>query len=466
MNASLKLIADLRDEVEAIRGTKTLPVCITAPDSNEIHVFTLNGKKWIHSVEEEKLEVCLHAEIPSTLIPVFIGKARHRGAYGGRGSGKTRTFALMTAIRGYMFAEAKQSGVILCSRELLNSLEESSLEEVKQAIKSNQVLSDYYDVGEKYVRTRNRRISYVFSGLKSNLDSIKSKARILINWTDEGDSVSEYAWRKLLPTIREAGSENWITWNPEKDGSPTDIRFRKNTPENAIVVEINHTQNPWFTEELENQRLEDQSTMDDDTYRWIWEGDYLRKSEALVLSGKYRSAPFEPGKDWNGPYFGIDFGFAQDPTTGVKCWVYDRCLYIEYDGGKVGLELDDTAEFLMSKCPGIEKHTSRADSARPESISHLKRKGLPRIEGVKKWQGSVEDGITHLRSYREIIIHPRCKETLNEARSYSYKVDRLTGDILPVIVDDHNHYIDAIRYAVNPLIQSAGELPEVPFKLF
>lgn len=465
MNAALKQIAELKEEVEALKGTKTLPVCITSPDSDDVHVFTLDNKKWIHEVAE-KPEVCLHIQIPAALVPVFTDKVRHRGAYGGRGSGKTRSFALMTAVRGYMLAEAKQRGVILCSRELLNSLDESSLEEVKQAIASNDVLSDYYDVGEKYVRTRNRRISYVFAGLKSNLDSIKSKARILINWTDEGDSVSEYAWRKLLPTIRESGSENWVTWNPEKDGSPTDLRFRKNTPDNAVVVEINYQQNPWFTEELENQRREDQSRMDDDTYRWIWEGEYLKRSEAQVLGGKYRSATFEPGKDWDGPYFGIDFGFAQDPTTGVKCWVHNSVLYVEHEGGQVELELDDTADFLKHKCPGIEKYVSRADSARPESISHLKRKGLPRIEGVKKWQGSVEDGVSHLRSYKEIIIHPRCKGTLNEARNYSYKVDRLTGEVQPTIVDDHNHYIDAIRYAINPLIQKAIEIPDVSFKLF
>lgn len=466
MNSVLKQVREIREEVEAQKGCKTLPVCITAPDSDQIHVFTINNKKWVHGLEGSIPASCLHIEIPAALIPVFIGKARHRGAYGGRGSGKTRSFALMTAVRGYMLAESKKRGVILCSRELLNSLDESSLEEVKQAIKSNSILTDYYDVGEKYVRTKNRRISYVFAGLKSNLDSIKSKARILINWTDEGDSVSEYAWRKLLPTVRESGSENWITWNPEKNGSPTDLRFRKNTPKNAIVVEINHQQNPWFTEELEVQRREDRDSMDDEVYRWIWEGEYLEKSDAQVLHGKFKSYEFEPGKDWDGPYYGIDFGFAQDPTTGVKCWVYDSCLYVEHEGGQVELELDDTAEFLMGKCPGIENHTSRADSARPESISHLKRKGMPRIEGVKKWQGSVEDGITHLRSYREIRIHPRCKETLNEARNYSYKVDKLTGDVLPIIIDDHNHYIDAIRYALNPLIQRKGELPDVPFTLF
>jgi len=98
----------------------------------------------------------------------------------------------------------------------------------------------------------------------------------------------------------------------------------------------------------------------------------------------------------------------------------------------------------------------RADSARPESISYLRRNGLPRIEGVKKWAGSVEDGIEFLKSFERIIIHPDCEETAREFRHYSYKVDKNSGDIQPVIVDDFNHYIDAIRYALVPLMKQRG----------
>ncbi|MDG6319608.1 phage terminase large subunit, partial [Glaesserella parasuis] len=95
----------------------------------------------------------------------------------------------------------------------------SSLEEIKQAIQSEPWLANFFDVGEKYVRTKCGRISYIFTGLRHNLDSIKSKARILLAWIDEAESVSEMAWRKLLPTVRESGSEIWLTWNPEKKGS-------------------------------------------------------------------------------------------------------------------------------------------------------------------------------------------------------------------------------------------------------
>jgi phage terminase large subunit len=75
------------------------------------------------------------------------------------------------------------------------------------------------------------------------------------------------------------------------------------------------------------------------------------------------------------------------------------------------------------------------------------------MEGVKKGAGSVEDGIAHLKSYEEIVIHPRCSDILTEFRLYSYAVDRHSGDVLPKIVDAHNHSIDALRYAVEPIMR-------------
>ncbi|MCG9943681.1 PBSX family phage terminase large subunit [Providencia rettgeri] len=391
-------------------------------------------------------------EIPPKLIPAFEGNYRYRCSHGGRGSAKTRTFALMTAIRGYMAAMNGQSGVILCAREYMNSLEESSMEEVKQAIRSVPWLNDFYELGEKYIRTKCRSVSYVFAGLRHNLDSIKSKARILIAWVDEAESVSEIAWTKLAPTVREAGSEIWVTWNPERDGSATDKRFRKNPPDNAVVVEMNYDDNPWFPSVLEDERLNDQARLDDATYAWIWEGAYLENSDKQVLANKYvvQSFPDDLWQKADRLLFGADFGFAKDPNTLLRQFILNDCLYIEYEAYGVGVELDHMPEFY-DKIPEARKWPIKADSARPETISYLKRQGF-NISAAKKWQGSVEDGITHLRGFKQIIIHPRCKETAKEARLYSYKTDRITGEVLPVILDENNHCWDAVRYGLDGYI--------------
>lgn len=219
--------------------------------------------------------------IPPKLIPVFAGEADARGAWGGRGSAKTRTFAKMTAVRAYVWAEAGREGIILCGRQYMNSLEDSSLAEIKAAIKSEPWLDSYFEIGDKYIRTKNRRIHYVFSGLDQNIDSIKSKAKILLCWVDEAEPVSEEAWKTLIPTLREEDSELWVTWNPKRKGSATDLRFRKAKDPRIKVAEINWRDNPKFPEILNRVRLRDAEERPDD-YGHIWEGEY-----ETVVQGAY-----------------------------------------------------------------------------------------------------------------------------------------------------------------------------------
>lgn len=395
-------------------------------------------------------------QIPPKLIPVFSGDARIRGAYGGRGSGKSYSFAKMTAVFGYIRGMAGQDGRILCAREFMNSLEDSAFVDVSKAIRSEPFLDAYYDIGEKFIRSRDGRIKYIFAGLSRNLDSIKSKADVLIAWVDEAEGVSESAWRKLMPTVRESGSEVWVTWNPESPESPTHMRFRDTTPARAKIIELNWRDNPWWTYELEGERLDELSRRPD-TYEHTYEGAFLTLTDAQIFGGKFDIAEFDPAPDWNGPYFGMDFGFSQDPTVATEWWVHAGKLYCRREAGRVKLELDDTAGYFTPRIPNIAMHAIRADSARPESISYLKRHGLPRITGVKKWPGSVEDGIAHMKSYDRIIIHPDCPQTAREFRLYSYKVDRLSGDVLTSIQDANNHYIDSARYAIAPLIKQRGQ---------
>lgn len=389
-------------------------------------------------------------ELPPKLVPVFTpprGELRYRGAKGGRGSGKSFSFAKMAAVWGY--AEKLR---ILCVRELQSSIKESFHAELKNAIASEPWLERSYDVGVDYIRGHNGT-EFIFKGLRHNMGAVKSLAQIDLCILEEAEDIAEASWEVLEPTIRADKSEIWVIWNPQLRGSPVDKRFIQHTPPRSAIVEMNYNDNPWFTKELEEQRLHAREIMDDAKYRWIWEGAYYELSDSQIFRGKYKIAEFEPHpKLWDGPYYGLDFGFAQDPTAAVKCWIFDKTLYIEYDAGKTGLELDDTSDYIKERVPGIEQGVVRADSARPESISYLKRHGLPYIEGVDKGKGSVEDGIEHIKSYEKVVIHPRCKNTIEEFRLYSYKTDRLSGDIQRVPVDAYNHYIDALRYALRPLM--------------
>ena len=222
--------------------------------------------------------------LPNKLIPVFTGDADVRGAYGGRGSGKTRTFAKMTAVRGYMWSMAGREGIILCGRQYMNSLDDSSLEEIKAAIRSEPWLEAHYEIGEKFVRTKCGRVSYKFAGLDRNIDSVKSKARILLCWVDEAEPVTEQAWQTLIPTLREEDSELWVTWNPKRKTSATHKRFRESNDPRTKVAELNWRDNERFPDVLDRVRVKDLAERPE-TYAHIWEGDF----EAVMQGAYYAS---------------------------------------------------------------------------------------------------------------------------------------------------------------------------------
>jgi phage terminase large subunit len=221
-------------------------------------------------------------KLPGKLASIFEGEADVRGAYGGRGSAKTRTFAKLTAVRALMWDQMGREGVIVCGREHLNSLDDSSMAEVKLAIQSEPWLEPHFEIGEKYIRTKSRRIAYKFSGMeKKTVMSLKSKARILLLWADEAEPITDSAWDIVLPTLREEDSELWVTWNPARKSSATDRRFRQTEDPRFKVVEMNWRDNPWFPAILERQRQRWMKN-DPDSYEHVWEGAY-----ATAIKGAY-----------------------------------------------------------------------------------------------------------------------------------------------------------------------------------
>ena len=401
----------------------------------------------------------MQINLPEKVHEVFArphGEYRYRVLHGGRGSAKSRSVATMALLRSY-----ETHRRILCTREIQNSIRESMHAELRGAIEElPQELQGAFDVGRDYIRNTQTGSEFIFRGLRHNIDSIKSMSNIDLCVVEESETVPHESWRQLIPTLRAEGSEFWIVFNPKRRDSWVAQNFLGDRlPPRTIIRKINYTDNPWFPPVLEEQRAYDREVLDPALYRHIWEGDFYERSAAQVFAGRYEVREFEAGEDWDGAYYGLDFGFAQDPTAAVRCWVYDNCLWIDYDYTEIGLELDATAQALIEAIPDIEQHTVRADCARPESISYLQRHGLSKITPCKKGAGSVEDGIKHILSYKKIIVHPRCKATINELDLYSYKIDRLSGDILPALVDSYNHCIDALRYSLEPIMHKARSKP-------
>lgn len=236
----------------------------------------------------------VQVSLPEKLIPVFEGRADVRGARGGRGSAKTRSFAVMTAVQGYIHGNAGTSGILLCARQFMNSLEDSSLEEVKRAIESEPWLLDYYEIGDKYVKSKDGRIQYAFAGLDRNIASIKSKGRLLLCWVDEAEPVTDEAFTTLIPTLREEDSdwnaELWLTWNPKRKAAAVEKRFRGSTDPLVKIVELNWRDNPKFPAKLERDRQRDLVERPDQ-YEHIWEGAF-----ASVIEGAYYASHLTKAK--------------------------------------------------------------------------------------------------------------------------------------------------------------------------
>ena len=396
-------------------------------------------------------------ELPPKLVDLFDGEARYRVAFGGRGSGKTRSFALMSAVYGYRWGMSGKQGQILCAREHLNSLDESSLEEVKSAIRSVDWLDAYYEIGEKYVRSRDGRVSYVFAGLRRNLDSIKSKARVILAWVDEAENVSEAAWQKLIPTIREEESEIWVTYNPESKHSAVHQRFRVSPSSDVKVCEINWRDNPWFPDVLNQERINDQK-LRPDVYDHVWEGAFLIHVEGAYYTVEMREANAE-GRIGSAPYdrsVGVvtawDLGVGDSTAIWFAQMVGPEVRLIDYYESS-GVGLDHYVAVLNSKGYNYTDHILPHDvrvrelgtgKSRLETLDNL---GVRPITIAA--QLNVDDGIQAVRSLlgRAWFDEEKCERGIDCLRQYRRDYDENNKSFKARPLHDwSSHGADAMRY--------------------
>jgi phage terminase large subunit len=383
-------------------------------------------------------------QIPTARVFVpLLGPARYKGAHGGRGSGKSHFFAEMLVERCVLQPGTRAA----CVREVQKSLKNSVKLLVEDKIRKLGVSG--FDILEAEIKTPGGGV-IIFQGMQNHTaDSIKSLEGFDIAWVEEAQSLSQRSLDLLRPTIRKPGSELWFSWNPNKPSDPVDSLLRGDSPPtDAVVVEVNWSDNPWLPPELLAD-LEDDRRRDPDKFLHVWGGHYSLNSEARVFRN-WKVEDFETPPDAI-HRFGADWGFAVDPTVLVRCHVSGRNLFVDAEAWGVGVEIDHLPA-LFDRIDGSRKYLIRADSARPETVSYMRRQGF-RITPALKGQGSLEDGIEFLKSF-DIVVHPRCAKVIEELTLYAYKTDPLTEEILPQLEDKNNHTIDALRYALEELRRS------------
>lgn len=215
------------------------------------------------------------AEVFEPLLP----PARYKGAYGGRGSGKSHFFAGLL-VEDCLLNKGTRA---VCIREVQKDLKDSAKFLIESKLSAHGLGEpDGFRVYEDLIKTPGDGL-IIFKGMNDyTAESIKSLEGFHRAWVEEAQTLSQTSLNLLTPTIREEGSELWFSWNPRRKVDPVDVRLRgEQLPTGASVVKANWSDNPWFPVVLEQER-EDCLRLTPDQYDHIWDGGY-----ATVLAGAY-----------------------------------------------------------------------------------------------------------------------------------------------------------------------------------
>jgi phage terminase large subunit len=385
----------------------------------------------------------------------LLSPCRYKGAKGGRSGGKSHQFCEIAATHMAANPSFKVAGI----REIQKSIK-YSLKSLLEKKLHDHGASYLFDFQAQEIKRYGGEGVAIFLGMQDHTaDSVKGLEDFDLGLVDEANALSAASFKKLTPTFRKQGSEIMFAWNPDDEEAPVDQFFLQNEGHADFkLIHVNIMDNPWasdtaWAEYVREKKKALASRAAGDLNAWdqfkhVWLGDYDTRSDKFVFHNwEIGERDVPENVVW---FYGADWGFSQDPNAGVKfCVIGGNTLYIRNEVYEVGTPTE-ALPVLFSGLPDAPAWPMRADSARPETIDYMRRHGYPRIRGAKKGKGSVEHGVNFLKGM-QVVIHPDCVHTAREFKRYSYKVEKHTGEILPVIEDANNHIIDAIRYGAEGL---------------
>lgn len=391
-------------------------------------------------------------KLSSIIAPSFhdVHKAIKSGEYdeiwlkGGRGSTKSSFAAIETILK--IINDPDANAIVF--RKVGDTIRGSVHALLLWAIDKLEV-HDFFDAttspAEITYRPTGQKI--LFRGLDkpTKIKSITlKKGWFKISWYEECEEFNGMEEIRNTQQSVARGTDDHISlfsFNPPNDPANwVNIEVAKDVPRRFVHSSTYLDVPPEWLGRVFIEKAKTLKENDQEAYDHEYLGIAVGKSDRIIFSGKWKELEFTPQPHWE-PYYGCDWGFSGDPNVITRVWIdwgeHWRDLYVEYAEYGYRTEIEDLPDLFM-RVPGTGNAVIRADSARPETISYMRRNGFQKIVAAKKGAGSVEDGIEWLRGFRTIYFHPRCVEAMDEARYYSYKVNR-AGDVTSDIVDDWNH---------------------------
>ncbi len=398
------------------------------------------------SLEQRAADII--AELPKQLE--FLKEPhRYKVIYGGRGGAKSWTVAR------YLLALGVSRTIrVVCAREIRRSLKDSVRRLLIDQIEALG-FGAHYSVADEVIKGANGS-TFLFAGLKHNVEAIRSHEGVDICWVEEAQGVSRQAWETLIPTIRKEGSEIWVTFNPRDETDETWQRFVVRPPKDAVVRAVSWRDNGWFSDVLYAE-CEDLRERDPDAHAHIWEGQCRKAVEGAVYGEEMARARSE-GRLTSVPY---------DPSTPVHTFWdlgWSDCVSI-WMAQAVGLEFR-VIDFLQGALKPVDWYVGELNKrgyvwgedwlphdARAETLAAAGRtiesqmKSLGRTVRIVE-QVPVTDGINAARGVlrRCWFDADRCAEGLNALRHYRYDVDEDGRLSRKPRHDWASHGADAFRY--------------------
>ena len=388
----------------------------------------------------------MRVQIPEALSFLFE-PARYKVAYGGRGSGKTWAFCRALLIKAQLAPTR-----VLCAREIQKSIKDS----VHQVLRDQISILGWHDrftVQEKSITGRNGS-EFMFEGLRYNVDSIRSKEGIDICAVFEAKNVSKNSWETLIPTIRKAGSEIWVEFNPELETDETYQRFVLHPPPSAIVKKVNFYDNPWFPDVLKEE-AETLKARDEDAYQNVWLGNCRVTLEGAIYANELRLATAEE-RICKVPYD------QRMPVHTFWDLGFSDCTSIWF-AQKVGFEYH-IIDFYQNRLQMLP-HYLKVLQAKPyvygtDYLPHDADHGGLAAEPISKQMRDVGRKVITVSRIPEIQLginatrqifnrlyfdQERCADGLQALRHYSYDVDEFGQWSKHPAHDTNSHAADALR---------------------